>query len=201
MAIRMIIPRVFAVTIGVAMIAGGLFGLTEVAATRSIRDVARLIENDEPLTAAFLDRNELRLPRSWIDATCLPERKRAAVSFRLAATDIRMAQPPAGSLDTLEIADQALIDTLDSLERLLECAPTDGNGWFRLAITRNAAEGPSESVITALQRSFWTAPHESWVVRLRAPFVAGLIDAGLNDEGALEVMNGDERTLGLAGNS
>ena len=184
----------------IAFCLANLIGLASVNSDRSLFAIARLLEEGKPLTSNFLGKYE-----NWFDAIgsrtmCLPTRQRAVVTLRLSVLDTRLSELQSGDVDNITDVDEAFADALVAIRRLLNCSPADGNAWLRLAMVTTKSEGLSESGLAALERSLWLAPHESWVVNVRAEFVARLIKLGLIEPHVALVLRADALTLARAGN-
>jgi len=193
------VRRLTTIMVGVIMVGAGLLGFAENRIATPLLEVTRQIGQGEPLTSDYLDRNQKRFFWPVLSSICLPGQQRAAVIFWLTALDTRTVEEQAGSLSAQQQTDATFVGTIEALRNLLVCAPTDGNAWLRLAMVLNGVEGPSSRVIAAIERSFWMAPNEAWIVRVRLIFLAKLINAGVADDRVTRIFDTDVLTMALAG--
>lgn len=191
--------RAVAILLSLSCVLICLYGAAMWRQMASLYEIAERIEEGEVLPSDIVETYEDRFPWAQADVDCLPDHKRAAVSFRLYALDMRLQQLDAGTLEQVEDADQAFENAVGSLDALLACVPTDGNAWLRLALVLAEIEGPGDETLNALQRSQWFAPHEAWIARVRARFAARLVGVGVQDVRALEVLDADATALARAG--
>ncbi len=88
-----------------------------------------------------------------------------------------------------EIVAQSYDAVKQGIGHLLSCFPLNGNGWMRLAMSTMRLEGPTESVLRAVEFSALTSPREGWLLGSRIPFLISLRQT--EDPRAIEALNHD----------
>ncbi|MEJ1158826.1 hypothetical protein [Prosthecomicrobium sp. N25] len=169
--------RALAVTVGLALAAGGVSAVSGEATTAPLRDVALQIERKGVGDPSFFERAERRSGTVLDAPGCSRDLVRSAATLRVARLETAAVQA--------QDATEAIAAADRTLRAALACRPIDGNLWLRLAVVAVARDGFTPAAEDLLRRSIRLAPAEDWIMAARVRFLGALVESGILEAEAL----------------